>query len=78
MQGNSHKIISWVFSKTFAGQKGVAHIFKVMKKPTTKNTPPSKAIIQLRKRNRYFYKQEKAERVQHHKPVLQEMLKGLL
>ena len=38
---------SWLFSRTFAGQKGVAQYTQnaERKKPTTKNNLPSKVII---------------------------------
>ena len=50
IQGNTHKAISRFFSRNSAGQKGVAcGIFKAMKgrKPTTKITLPSKALIHI-------------------------------
>ena len=43
---------------------------------TTKNTPPSKVIIQ-NWRDKELSRQAKAKGVYHHKPALQEMLKGL-
>ena len=35
-------------------------------KPTTKNTLPSKALIQIRQRNQKLYRQAKAKKIHHH------------
>ena len=41
-----------------------------MGKPTTKNTLSSKALVHIRQRNQKFYRQAKAERIQHHQTSL--------
>ena len=35
-------------------------------KPITKNILPSKVLIQIQQRNKYLYRQEKANRIQYH------------
>ena len=47
------------------------------KKPTTKNTLPSKALIQIRQRNQKFYRQAKAKRIQHHQTIFTTNPKGI-
>ena len=79
IQGNFYKTISWIFSRNFAGQKGVAWYIQSdeRKKSVTKNTLLSKAIIQIWRRDKEFYRQAEAKGVQH-QLASQEMLQGLL
>ena len=51
----AHKAIGWIFSRNFAGQKGVAlHIQSLeRKKTTTKNTLPGKVIIQNKRKESF-------------------------
>ena len=47
LQGSSHKIVSWFLKRNFTDQKTLARNIESDEKlgPTTKITPPSKAII---------------------------------
>ena len=44
--------------------------------PTTKNTLPSKALIQIRQRNQKLYRQAEAKRIQHHQTSCATNAKG--
>ena len=79
VQGHSHKTLSWLFSRKFAGQKGVAQYIQSeeMKNPKTKNTLPSKVIIQIW-RKESFTDNQKLKEFSTTKPALKEILKGLL
>ena len=52
--------------------------FKLMngKKPSTKNTLPSKALIQICWRNQQLYRQSKTKRCQHHQTSFTTNVKG--
>ena len=47
-----------------------------MEKPTTKNTLPSKALIQIGWRNQKLYRQAKAKRIQHNQTSFTTNAKG--
>ena len=49
---------------------------KGKKKPTTKNTLPSKVLIQIRWRNQKFFREAKAQRIQHHQTSFTTNAKG--
>ena len=51
---------------TLQARRECHDIFKVMKKPTSKNTLPGKTIIQISRRDKEFYRQVKAKIVEHH------------
>ena len=64
-KGTPIKLSADFLAETFWVRKKWHDIFKVMKrkKPTT-NTLPGKAIIQISMRDKEFYRQAKAKRVQ--------------
>ena len=67
-QGTYHKAIT-DFSRTEkSGQKGMASYIQSdkRKKPSTKNTLPRKAILQIGKKDEELSRQAKVKRVQHH------------
>ena len=75
---NPHKVISWIFSRNSAGHKGVTQYISSDKreKCTTKNTLPSKALIQTWRRNQKLYGQAKPKRIQQHQTSLTTKVKG--
>ena len=78
IQGNYHKVISWFFSRNSAGQKGVAGYICSDEggQTTTKNTLPSKALIQIQWRNQKLYGHTKAKIIQHHQTSFTTVAKG--
>ena len=63
--------------ETLQARREWHNIFKVRKRKI-KNTLPSKALIQIWWTNQKLYRQAKANRIQHHKPASQQIIKELL
>ena len=69
-QENSHKVISWFLNRNSTSQKGMARYIPSdeREEPTTKDTLPSKTLIQIWWRNQKLYRQAKVNWIQHRKP----------
>ena len=81
IQGNSHKVISWFLNRNlafFTSQKEWHNKFEVIKgkKPTTKNTLPSKTLVQIWWRNQKLSRQAKFNRIPHHETIVTTNVKG--
>ena len=79
--GNTHKVISWFFSRNSAVQKGVTWYIKSDKREeiTTKNTVPSKALSQIWWRNqKKLTGKQKLRELSTTRPASQQMLKETL
>ena len=70
----------WLPNRNISGQKGVVWNIQDDEKqgPTTKATLPSKAVIAIKGEIRSFPDKKKLKEFVNIKPVLQQVLKGLL
>ena len=68
IQGNSHKVINWLLNRNSTSQKRMAwYIYSDdREEPTTKNTLPSKTLLQIWWRNQNLSRQRDVKRIQHH------------
>ena len=80
IQGNSHKTISWLFSRNFAGQMRVAQYIQSNER---KNVQPrifysARLLFRFEREIKSFTDKQKLEEFSATKLALQEMLKELL
>ena len=78
IQGNSHHVISWLLNRNSTSQKRMAwYIYSDdREEPTTKNTLPSKTLLQIWWRNQKLSRQAKVKRIQHHQTSFTTNAKG--
>ena len=78
IQGNSHQAISWFLNRNSTSQKRMAwYIYSDdREEPTTKNTLPSKTLLQIWWRNQKLSRQAKIKRIQHHQTSFTTNAKG--
>ena len=78
IQGNSHQVISWFLNRNSTSQKGMAGYIESdeREEPTTKDTPPSKTLLQVWWRNQKFSRQAKVKRIQYHQSSFTTKAKG--
>ena len=81
-QVNSHQTISWFLNRNSTSQREWHDIFKLNLKfneteePTTKNTLPSKTLLQIWWKNQKISRQAKVKRIQHHQSSFTTNTKG--
>ena len=78
IQGNSHHSISWFFNRHSTSQKGMAWYISSdeREEQTTKNTLPSKTLLQIWRRNQKLSRQTKVKIIQHHQTNFITNVKG--
>ena len=78
IQGNSHHSISWFFNRHSTSQKGMAWYISSdeREEQTTKNTLPSKTLLQIWRRNQKPSTQAKVKIIWHHQTSLTTNAKG--